>query len=204
MTLFNLWGVIMFFIFSPVSAYLLSVSLRYSVLGGIFLVFLGSTLRSDMDPIITLYLWFRCLPLWFKSLGHVTAFTHLCSIVNNISGPIAMSAPMTISALWFPPNERTRATSIGQMFNALGVGVSYLLGNTIVSRADAEETGDAEHDIMILLSVYSGVSTLILIAVILYYPSKPPLPPSNTAAEERTALTSGWIDLLKNKYRVIR
>ena len=106
--------------------------------------------------------------------------------------------------LWFPPNERTRATSIGQMFNALGVGVSYLLGNTIVSRAETEESGDAEHDIMILLSVYSGVSTLILIAVILYYPSKPALPPSNTAAEERTALTSGWLDLLKNKYGVIR
>ena len=45
LVLFNLWGVIMFFIFSPVSAYLLSVSLRYSVLGGTFLVFLGSTLR---------------------------------------------------------------------------------------------------------------------------------------------------------------
>ena len=42
---FNLWGVIMFFIFSPVSAYLLSVSLRYSVLGGTFMVFLGATVR---------------------------------------------------------------------------------------------------------------------------------------------------------------
>ena len=125
----------------------------------------------------------------------------MCSIVNNISGPIAMSAPMTISALWFPPNERTRATSIGQMFNALGVGVSYLLGNTIVSRAETEETEDrdAEHDIMILLSVYSAVSTLILIAVILYYPSKPPLPPSNSAGEERTDFSSGWLDLVKNK-----
>ena len=147
---------------------------------------------------------FRCLPLWFTSLKGFNALTHLGSILNGVAGPIAMSAPITISALWFPPNERTRATSIGQMSNALGVGVSYLLGNTIVSRADTEETGDAEHDIMILLSVYSAVSTLILIAVILYYPSKPPLPPSNTAAEERTALTSGWLDLLKNKYGQIR
>ena len=115
---------------------------------------------------------------------------------------MAMSAPMTISALWFPPNERTRATSIGQMFNALGVGVSYLLGNTIVSReetGDMEEDRDAEPDIMILLSVYSAVSALIFIAGLLYYPSKPPLPPSNTAAEERTNLTSGWLDLVKNK-----
>ena len=121
--------------------------------------------------------------------------------MNNISGPIAMSAPMTISALWFPPHERTRATSIGQMFNALGVGVSYLLGNLIVSREETEdmEDRDAEHDIMILLSLYSAVSTLIFIAVILYYPSKPPLPPSRSGGEERTSLTAGWMDLVKNK-----
>ena len=145
--------------------------------------------------------YFRCLPLWFTSLKGFNALTHLGSVLNGVAGPIAMSAPITISALWFPPNERTRATSIGQMFNALGVGVSYLLGNTIVSREETGETEDrdAEPDIMILLSVYSGVSALIFIATLLYYPSKPPLPPSNTAAEERMNLTSGWLDLVRNK-----
>ena len=58
------------------------------------------------------------------------------AIINAIGGPIAMGAPIQISAAWFPPHvsrlpshfwldihvqERTRATSIGQMFNALGV-----------------------------------------------------------------------------------
>ena len=144
---------------------------------------------------------FRCLPLWFTSLKGFNAFFHLGSIINSVSGPVAFSAPLTISAHWFPPNERTRATSIGQMFNALGVGVSYLLGSTIVSREEGEEDRDAEQDIMILLTVYSAVSTVILIAVLLYYPSKPPLPPSNTAAEQRMDLTSGWVDLIKNKYK---
>ena len=144
---------------------------------------------------------FRCLPLWFTSLKGFNAFFHLGSIINSVSGPVAFSAPLTISAHWFPPNERTRATSIGQMFNALGVGVSYLLGNSIVSREEGEEDRDSEQDIMILLTVYSAVSTVIFMAVLLYYPSKPPLPPSNTAAEERMDLTSGWVDLIKNKYK---
>ena len=39
------WGIIAFFVFSPVSAYLLSVSLRYSVLGATFMMFLGTTVR---------------------------------------------------------------------------------------------------------------------------------------------------------------
>ena len=48
------------------------------------------------------------------------------------------------------------------------------------------------HDIMVLLSVYSGVSTLLLILVILYFPSNPPTPPSISAAEERTDWRKGW------------
>ena len=40
----------------------------------------------------------------------------------------------------------------------------------------------AEGDITVLLSVYSGVSALILLMAVLYYPSKPPSPPSHTAA----------------------
>ena len=147
------------------------------------------------------YIDIRCLPLWFTSLKGFNTLAHLGSILTGISGPVAMSAPITISALWFPPNERTRATSIGQMFNALGVGVSYLLGNTIVSREEGEEDRDAEQDIMILLTVYSAVSTVIFIAVLLYYPSKPPLPPSNKAVEERMDLTSGLVNLIKNKYK---
>ena len=45
MVLFNLLGIIAFFIFSPVSAYLLSVSLRYSVLAASVVMFLGTTVR---------------------------------------------------------------------------------------------------------------------------------------------------------------
>ena len=108
-----------------------------------------------------------------------------------------MSAPIQISASWFPPHERTRATSIGQMFNALGVGVSYLLGSTIVSKDD-QENSDPKDDITILLSLYSGISALIFLLVLVYYPSKPPCPPSNTAAEERLDIFSGWKDLVKN------
>ena len=51
---------------------------------------------------------------------------------------------MQISAAWFPPEERTRATSIGQMCNALGVGVSYLLAMAIVTRGDAEDSDAGE------------------------------------------------------------
>ena len=144
----------------------------------------------------------RCIPLWFPSLGN-TSFNVLChagAVLNGLSGPVAMSAPIQISAAWFPPNERTRATSIGQMFNALGVGVSYLLGRFLVSTDD--DVSDDESDetsITALLSVYSGVSLFLLTASLLYYPSKPVSPPSVSAGEERTGISSSWRQLIRSK-----
>ena len=45
LVLFNLWGILAFFVFSPLTAYLLSISLRYSVLAAAVAMFLGSTVR---------------------------------------------------------------------------------------------------------------------------------------------------------------
>ena len=155
----------------------------------------------------------RCLPLWFPSIGHFTLLCHLGGFINAIGGPIAMAAPIQISAAWFPPNERTRATSISQMFNALGVGVSNLLGTYIVREVGGENSGDGdktetgddmniknvESDIEMLLYVYAGVSTLISILILIYFPSEPPSPPSNTASEDRLGFLNGIKSLVKNR-----
>ena len=43
-----------------------------------------------------------------------------------------MAAPPLISSKWFPPNERTTATSINQAFNMLGNGLAMLIGQSSV------------------------------------------------------------------------
>ena len=55
--------------------------------------------------------------------------SHICAILNGISGVTIMAAPPLISSQWFPPNERTTATSINQAANMLGNGLSMLLGS---------------------------------------------------------------------------
>ena len=52
-----------------------------------------------------------------------------------------------------------------------------------------------EGDITVLLSVYSGVSALILLMAVLYYPSKPPSPPSHTAAGNIYLSTDVLVDI---------
>ena len=60
---------------------------------------------------------------------------HACAILNGVSGVTIMAAPPLISSQWFPPDQRTTATSINQAANMLGNGVAMLVGN-IQSNAD--------------------------------------------------------------------
>ena len=75
------------------------------------------------------------------------------------------------------------------MFNAVGVGVSFLLGNFIVSQEDSKAPGDS---VTVLLSVYSGVAVLLLILVLAYFPNKPATPPSNSATVTRMEFWQGF------------
>ena len=58
--------------------------------------------------------------------------SHACAILNGISGVTIMAAPPLISSHWFPPEERTTATSINQAANMLGNGLSMLVGPALV------------------------------------------------------------------------
>ena len=52
--------------------------------------------------------------------------------LNGLAGPVAMAAPPAISAVWFPPEQRTQATAIGVFFGMLGTASGFLLGPNIV------------------------------------------------------------------------
>ena len=68
-----------------------------------------------------------------------TVFTVLCHIsaaLNGVSGIIFCATPPVISATWFPPGERVTATSIGQMLNGLGGGVSFLIARFMVPNSN--------------------------------------------------------------------
>ena len=59
-------------------------------------------------------------------------FAHIGSVWNGFAGAVVMAAPPAISAVWFPPEQRTTATAINQVFNNLGNGLSYFIGTYII------------------------------------------------------------------------
>ena len=60
---------------------------------------------------------------------------HIGQILNGLAGPIAMGAPPAISSEWFAPEQRTTATAIASLSNALGCAICFLLGELSVDRA---------------------------------------------------------------------
>lgn len=65
-----------------------------------------------------------------------TASCHICSILNGMSNIVVGSAPLALSSSWFSPGERVTATTIAQVFNGLGTGMSFLLASQVVRPID--------------------------------------------------------------------
>ena len=102
----------------------------------------------------------RCVTLYIHDPSHslFTISCHVCSILNGMSNIVVGSeycivhtilyctalyctvqvgsAPLAISSAWFPPEERVTATTIAQVFNGLGTGMSFLLASQLVSPTD--------------------------------------------------------------------
>eukprot|EP00095_Tigriopus_kingsejongensis_P002575 maker-scaffold274_size229011-snap-gene-1.27 protein:Tk02575 transcript:maker-scaffold274_size229011-snap-gene-1.27-mRNA-1 annotation:"hypothetical protein DAPPUDRAFT_102163" len=140
---------------------------------------------------------------------YFTWSSHICAILNGISGVTVMSAPPVISAMWFPPNERATATAIAQVGNQMGTGVAYVLGpwmapdHQIPGRfasgfASAPDQRMVRNQIEWYMIVTAGIFTTILTFMVAYFPSRPEVPPSPSAHMARTDYKSGLLRIGKN------
>ncbi|KAK7093169.1 hypothetical protein V1264_008811 [Littorina saxatilis] len=62
----------------------------------------------------------------------VTILMNVGQALNGLAGPIAMAGPPAVSATWFPPEQRTLATSIGTFFSMFGMASGFLIGPMLV------------------------------------------------------------------------
>eukprot|EP00092_Neocalanus_flemingeri_P023173 GFUD01025128.1.p1 GENE.GFUD01025128.1~~GFUD01025128.1.p1 ORF type:complete len:519 (+),score=111.99 GFUD01025128.1:163-1719(+) len=212
-SLFANWGSISFLVFMVPVLYLQDVSLRSSIVLSSSLVALGTALR--------------CLFLVFPGLSdsHFTILCHLSAILNGIPGIIVTSAPPAVSAAWFPPDERVTATSISQMLNNIGQGLSFLIASlmitdpkqernsSVITNTSCEVPSDTPHhlyeisqiarntlklEIENYMLVLSVPALVLFICTVLYFPSKPSKPPSRSSTEQRLDFVAGCKQLLKN------
>ena len=148
--------------------------LRYGILLGMLCTCVGAVMR-----------------IFTTSFPVGTILMHIAHILNGFAGPVSMGASTTISANWFPYNERTVATGIGGAANYLGVAISFIIGPLMVRQVNGTnitttELSEVTTDVYHMLYVVAAVCVVLFLIIFVYYPSRPKLPPSLTAGVERS------------------
>ena len=131
-----------------------------------------------------------------ENFGRISLiFLHLGQIINAACGPLVMAPVSHLSCLWFPPEERTRATTIAIFAGNFGSTVGFLISPWIVSSPES---------IPHLLYVHLALTFLACILALFFFPSYPRSPPSAAAElllnnfnnqQSRTSLSHVWSDL---------
>lgn len=135
-------------------------SFRVVVLLGIALAFVGSLIR--------------CIPFWLPDSmrWYAVYFLHAGQILNGMSGACLFAMPSRLSVLWFGSNQRVLATAIASLSNSFA-SVGFLLGPLIVPTVA---------QLPWFLYGECAVAALLLLVVMVHYPTAPPSPPSPAAA----------------------
>ncbi len=77
--------------------------------------------------------WIGCVQPWFPApqvkYGIVIAGQTLAATAQSF----IYQAPPLLASNWFPPTERTTATSIGSLANQLGIAIGFVLSTGMVN-----------------------------------------------------------------------
>ncbi len=119
------WGPIVFLPVCPVVASLLRrpAGLNRAMRTGAFMCFFACALRSI--PCV--------LSPALRRSRSGQLLLHAGQIINAAAGPVVMSSPSLLSAVWFPPHRRATATSLAYLGGNLGGAVGFLLGPYIIA-----------------------------------------------------------------------
>eukprot|EP00026_Physarum_polycephalum_P005750 Phypoly_transcript_05788.p1 GENE.Phypoly_transcript_05788~~Phypoly_transcript_05788.p1 ORF type:complete len:494 (-),score=39.77 Phypoly_transcript_05788:149-1630(-) len=152
-------------------------SLRFACIGGALLCAIGAVIRCFATE----------SSFWIVILAQ---------FLNAAAGPVVMNAPPAISATWFGVNERTLSTAIGTIANSCGSAAGFFIGLRI----------HTTHDLKFSLYYEAAFSLVLLIGIVIYFPSHPPTPPTNTSTIKRDPkpLVSSIMELLRESARVFK
>lgn len=139
-----------------------------------------------------------------------TVVINIGQVLIMAGGPVALGAPPLVSATWFPPDERTTATAIGTLAGYFGIAIAFALGPAMVpNKIPASHIGNSSApDAVKIMNqqltnyMYAelGLCIAVFLCVLLYFPSRPPLPPSLTSSRSNTLSTkASFRQVMKNR-----
>ncbi|XP_003962199.1 solute carrier family 49 member 4 [Takifugu rubripes] len=162
--------------------------LRASLLLSAFLMLLGAAIKS--------------IPIADDNIKRW--LIHGGQLLNGLAGPTIMSAGPFLSTTWFSPDQRATATAVASLFSYLGGSGSFLVGPLLVPApndtklAAAVSNGAIRGKIQLVMYAELAAIAVLFAAILLYFPSRPPVPPSVAAASQRLSYRSSICRLLSN------
>ncbi len=184
LALLPFYGTAIFTIFVVPSAWFLE---RY----GLHKTMLLMTLLISASAVV------RCFPVESEA---ATVIINISGIINGFPGVVTFYLPVYISAHWFPPNERKFATAVGTLLNVLGLAAAFLVGPAFIAEPGSGiSAAQIENEYFRYTFVETGTTLLWFVLVAVYYPDKPPVPPSQSAAADRVSYWQGCRRLLHSK-----
>ena len=113
---------------------------------------------------------------------------HLGHILNAAIALPVLIVPPRLSAIWFPPNQRTFATAVTTTAPDLGIALAFITIPYLTRT----------YDMHTMLYVEAEIAVFIAILASIYFPNHPPTPPSLTATVERIDFKKSIGALMKN------
>ena len=148
----------------------------------------------------------RCIPTG----GNWTVSTILICFgqtLSCITAPIPLSGGVLLSATWFPSNQRTTSTALLMAGSFTGSALSFIIGPLFVDDIGSTEYSQVNSttrdfyfvQIRSLFWVETALMGLLFLAVIIYFPAKPPRLPSRSSGTGRMSPKNGISKLLRNR-----
>lgn len=144
----------------------------------------------------------------FSDITVRTVFIYIGHLIAMFPSFIPNGAPPLVSTTWFPPNERTTATAIGSLAFNIGGALGFLIGPAMIPKSFDNSTENNNHNLtdkdvkfiearlMDYFYVQIGIAAFLFLCVTIYFPTRPPLPPSTTQlTRKRTEV--GYVEGIK-------
>ena len=203
-----MWNFIMQFVATPFFAWLLTArGVRAGAILAAILLTGGTLVRS-----------FTSTP------PGVTVLVHIGQALIGTSGAFFKTTPPLLSSLWFPPEQRTTSTAVCQASYSLGLMSSIIMvplfvhdysnhprnqindidQNTTFAQFDNITTNTyllvlkQRQEIMKIVYGEFGLALFFTIAILVYFPGKPPKPPSASGGADRMGFKQGLLEIVRN------
>lgn len=158
---------------------------------------------------------------------YATWLMNIAAILNGIAGTAFFAGPPLLASVWFPMEQRATATAIGSFSNYAGVAVAFVVGPQLVDAPlykNVTSVGNKGVTSRVLLSTTHTNSThlevvnlahlrdqimwlmyyeciaagVLFLAAVIYFPDRPPKPPSYTASVSRVEYTQALCQIARN------